>query len=1041
MPFSEMLLGVAVTLPLLRFGPVGQRRLASALERSLPIPMEARFRPENRRRRLTETRAARQLSSTPMPLRRHRLRAVAPLALALGLGACGSSEQEPGAPTGEQGSAVSCAPATEGAWKFAADAPFSPIAAAPLPGGRVLLFAAQGSPPPTLVDFDPATGAFTSVPLPPAGTPTSPRVVAVGSKIVVLDQTWPVQTVASVYDIPSATWGTAPLLYTANGRTAVPLSNNRLALLGGPLVGGASELVDLATLTSAPLPSIPGGLAPRAAALPNDDIVGLPGNNIGLRFSMGQSVWSSQLLPQPYNSGTAVALSNGDVLFVGYQDARRYDLPSGTFVTAASPPNNPQSGVTPLSTGHVLTTQATYVPGIPGAALYDPLVDSWSPARMYRVPRFPVAQVALTTGEVFVAGSASPGLDHRTELFVPCGGVDGDGDGVGVAADNCPSVANVDQSDGDYDSVGDACDLCTATEIPPGIKGTGAASYGVTKLNDGRVLRTGGYFDGFTPTSAGSANDASLFDPASDTWSAAPPMATARMDHQATLLGDGRVLVTAGWMRTEFGNVGLFQAEVFDPTTATWSAAAPLPIAPFNHSATLLADGRVLVAGGADPSYSPAVSFQAAFVYAPNNDTWTPVGALGTAREEHGAVLLPSGKVLFIGGRVSFPGARLASTELFEPATGLFSPGPNLSEGRSRAGTTWLPDGRLLIVGGSAGLTSDIYDPVQGTMVAGPALPIPLDGRAVPTPCGRVMMAKGTQLALLEPTTLTFTVHPLPPEAAGEPVALDDGRVLAFATSADLWTGLSLSSAVLDVCCSTFPDADGDGVLNANDNCLSQANPGQEDTDADGLGDACDNCPAAANVTQYDSDGDGPGDACDPVCLTFQRGVSGSVEDARLSSDALDPTASVANFGASLTLGVGEMGTRLDMAVLRFDLAEVPSDAVVSSATMTLFQLVSMGSGTLLVHPVTAPWDEATVTEASFAGAFDGSLVSASDVPASHAAGSPVSWDVTALVQSWVTTANHGALLEQPLDGRVMFTSSEGPIPERPALSFCYARP
>lgn len=414
--------------------------------------------------------------------------------------------------------------------------------------------------------------------------------------------------------------------------------------------------------------------------------------------------------------------------------------------------------------------------------------------------------------------------------------------------------------------------------------------------------------------------------------------------------------------------------------------------------------------------------------------------ALGTARQQHETVLLPNGKVLVLGGRPSASGPSLASSELFDPATGLFSAGPSLATGRLRPATVWLPDGRLFIAGGSAGLTSDIYDPAQGTVVPGPALPIPLDGPAAPTPCGRWMIAKGTQFVLFEPTSLTFTVHPLPPEAAGQPVALDDGRILAFATNTD-FTGMSLSSAVLDVCCSTFPDVDGDGVLNAADNCLSAPNPAQQDADVDGVGDACDNCPGTPNATQYDSDGDGPGDACDPVCLTLQRGVSGSVHDARLSSDALDPTLASANFGAVASLQVGEVGTRLDTALLRFDLAEVATDAVVSSATLTLFQQLSVGNGTLLVHPAQAPWDEATVTEASFAGAFDGSVVSVSDDPASHAPGSAVSWDVTALVQSWVAGANHGALLEEPGGGRVAFSSSEGPLLERPALSFCYARP
>ena len=116
------------------------------------------------------------------------------------------------------------------------------------------------------------------------------------------------------------------------------------------------------------------------------------------------------------------------------------------------------------------------------------------------------------------------------------------------------------------------------------------------------------------------------------------PVGTARYQHTATLLPSGKVLVAGG-----FGVGGvLSSAEVYDPSTGTWTATGSLGTARQGHTATLLPSGKVLVAGGnGGRRFLPSAE-----VYDPSTGTWTATRSLGTARFSHTATLLPSDKVL-----------------------------------------------------------------------------------------------------------------------------------------------------------------------------------------------------------------------------------------------------------------------------------------------------------------------------------------------------------------------------------------------------------
>lgn len=326
----------------------------------------------------------------------------------------------------------------------------------------------------------------------------------------------------------------------------------------------------------------------------------------------------------------------------------------------------------------------------------------------------------------------------------------------------------------------------------------------LTRLADGRVLLAGGIDSATNPVAA-----ASLFDPATTTWTAAAPMSQPRIGHTVTPLPDGKVLVAGGIVGpVSFPQHSTASAEIYDPAAGTWTPTGSMAVVRNGHFAATLRDGRVLVAGGIGQRDAISAStLDSAEIYDPATGTWTSTGSMTDIRSGGMAVTLDDGKVLAIGGVLYNGRGILVSTafcELYDPTTGTWSPTGSLSTTRSTAAATKLADGTVLVTGswhsevvdgvvfdGHSAATAERYDPAAGRWT--PTAPMPI-GRcfhdSALLPSGEVLVIGGTDDAMLaagyrnvvryEP--LSDTWAPTPGLTTGRyghgAIALADGRVL-----------------------------------------------------------------------------------------------------------------------------------------------------------------------------------------------------------------------------------------------------------------------
>lgn len=171
-----------------------------------------------------------------------------------------------------------------------------------------------------------------------------------------------------------------------------------------------------------------------------------------------------------------------------------------------------------------------------------------------------------------------------------------------------------------------------------------------------------------------------------------------------------------------------------------------------------------------------------------------------------------------------------------------------------------------------------------------------------------------------------------------------------------------------------------------------------------------------------------------PTCVTFQRGTSGEVADAKISNRQPNK-----NFGNDPVASTSQVNRHVEQILLRFDTSGIPAQATLTSATLTLWQVNSGRPTTLMAHAITGPWAEDSVTWSSFGAAYDTSVAASLDASRPAHPSARV-LDISGLVGSWVSepSRNHGLLLAQP-EGKTLLATSEHPLEElRPRLEVCY---
>jgi hypothetical protein len=235
---------------------------------------------------------------------------------------------------------------------------------------------------------------------------------------------------------------------------------------------------------------------------------------------------------------------------------------------------------------------------------------------------------------------------------------------------------------------------------PPSPKGTfrkvgdmkrGRSNHTATLLDSGRVLVTGGFNTATTLTKT-----AEIFDPGALAFAyTGSDMETPRAFHAAVRLSDGRVLVAGGV--TGAGLVETGTAELYNPSADSFApTGGSMTAARAFHTTTLLADGRVLIAGGTVPSPDGSFSSRKAEVFNPATGTFSTLPDMAVYRAGHTATLLTDGRVVLVGGNSSDK-----RIEVFSPGSDSFSTiGAGLKLARRGHTSTLLADGTILIMGG-----------------------------------------------------------------------------------------------------------------------------------------------------------------------------------------------------------------------------------------------------------------------------------------------------------------------------------------------------
>jgi hypothetical protein len=306
--------------------------------------------------------------------------------------------------------------------------------------------------------------------------------------------------------------------------------------------------------------------------------------------------------------------------------------------------------------------------GMNSAELYDSVAGSFAPTASMTAPRYAHTATSLPNGEVLITGGFGSGFDCE-DLGTPV----------------LSSAEIYDPSNASFKATGD---MAAARE-----------AHTATLLPAGEVLVTGGNDE----TGAGSPT-AELYDPALGRFTSTGSMASPRSEHTATLLANGKVLIVGG-VASSFSSNPISLAEIYDPATHAFTPTGNMVTARFGHAAIRLSNGRVLIIGGITGTPGARASVFTAELYDSSTGSFSATGATAVARGAHTATLLLNGLVLVAG-------TGSPTAELYDTASGSFTTTGSMETERSGHSATLLPNGKVLVAGGGSWVrlvTAELY--------------------------------------------------------------------------------------------------------------------------------------------------------------------------------------------------------------------------------------------------------------------------------------------------------------------------------------------
>ncbi|OGR52448.1 MAG: hypothetical protein A2049_08360 [Elusimicrobia bacterium GWA2_62_23] len=631
---------------------------------------------------------------------------------------------------------------------------------------------------------------------------------------------------AELYDPAAGVFSTVGAMSTVRGgHRSVLLGNGKVLVAGGsdgPGYLASAELYDPASKTFSATGSMSAGrYAGMATLLPNGKVLITGGRTTGNVETASAELYdpATGLFTPTGNMNSArcahfaVLLPNGKVLVGGgvigsgfVSGAEIYDPATGVFTPTGSLVMSRYHPVTALlPDGRVLVAGGANPGSIAEAELYDPASGTFTQTGSMSDARLHAAAALLGNGKVLVAGGSNGGHFASTELYDPATGKFAPGATMNTARDWATATILADgrvlmaagsglRSAEVYGGAAPnpvpVINNINPVTGPAGVPFTiSGGNFGVYTSTCARVLfgSTAAAVSNWSntsmegvvpPLSAGEYqvrveridNSASVLSntvvftvepPVSvqDTFVPTGSLAVGRYEHAASRLADGKVLITGGWGDENPSAT----AELYDPTAGVFSTAGAMLTGRGGHRSVLLGNGKVLVAGGSDgPGY-----LASAELYDPVSKTFSATGSMSAGRYAGMATLLPNGKVLITGGRTT-GNVETASAELYDPATGVFTPTGNMNSARCAHFAVLLPNGKVLVGGGviGSGFVSgaEIYDPATGVFTATGSM---LVARYHPVtallPDGRVLVAGGAnpgsiaEAELYDPSSGTFT--------------------------------------------------------------------------------------------------------------------------------------------------------------------------------------------------------------------------------------------------------------------------------------------